>query len=89
MEKKITKSQTFAMIIEDLRKRIDTMKSRNEKFAVFYINGMTLYIDDYKVHMFDDEHFDIRFYCNNELLSSFHSYEMNYVYFNHTLYEII
>ena len=91
MERTITKTQAYEMLARELKNKTKEMENKNDKYMLFYINGMTFYITDYNLFSFNDESndFTISLYYKGELVCTYHSYEMDYLYFNFTLYRYI
>ena len=89
MKKRLQKKELFEMITESLRE--NAKFCGNDKFKYIHLNGITIYYTHYKVDkdILDDNDFYIHFFDNDGICGVYRSYEMDYVYFDYNMYEII
>ena len=87
--KQITKKELFEMIIKSLRENANLYG--DDMFKIIRLNGITIYYTHYKADndCLGDNDFYIDFFDNDGTCCIYRSYEMEYVYFDYTMYEII
>lgn len=87
--KQITKKELFELITESLRENCNYCG--DDKFKYIHLNGITIYYTHYKAckDSLGDDDFYIYFFDNDGICCIYRSYEMEYTYFDYTMYEII
>ena len=77
---KITKKEVYELIKNKLE---------HNEYQHININGCTLYYDRYKITDSGDGDYYFYFYENDSFVSAYRTYEMNILYLDFTLYEIV
>lgn len=83
--KKITKKELYEMLDRYCKERLNS----DSEYHNICINSFTIYFDKYSFMELEDGDFSLSIYLNGEYISAYRSYEMEYIYLDFTMYQII